>query len=131
MGFHLYELVDLLIIEYAGIAWSRKQKKNLPVWQVYDHITKYLNTPVGGQDIWKSMREQLHGKTSLAQAPREYWNILMLFDMGYTLKEWDDMSVWNRARIIAIRYLKNMVETIDEYYRLMEERNKKLHEKKD
>lgn len=98
---------------------------------MYDDVITFLNsTKDTNEDTWKSLRDKiLNEKSSLAKAPQEYWNILMVFDLGYTLREWDELPIQDQARCIAVRYLKNMADVLDAYYEEMEDRRKRQFEK--
>lgn len=131
MDFAQNQLLNIYIKEFSGLIWSRKHKQHLPVYQVYEDVMKVLYfVNDEGTEIYKSAREKILGKEYLKSAPPEYWEVLGAIDMGYSLEEWDTMSLRNRARILASRYVKNMVEIITAYYEEMEERLKKLNDKK-
>lgn len=130
-GFVLNQLVEIYIKELSGLILSRKHKEHLPVYQVYEDVMNmlyYKNDE--GKEIYKPVREKILGKEYLRSAPSEYWDILSSIDLGYELNDWDTMPLRNKARIMAARHVKNMIEIITAYYEEMEERLKKLNDKK-
>lgn len=78
-------------------------------------------------EIYKPLREKLLGKEYLKSAPGEYWDMLVMFDLGYSLDTWDNLSFQDKAKILSARYVKNMIDIITSYYEEMEERLKKLN----
>lgn len=110
--------------------WSRKHSMGIPVWEVYQdvmNILYYVNDQ--GTEVFKSAREKILGKEYLKSAPGEYWDILTALDLGFDLDEWDSMELDKKARIIAARHIKNMIEIIERYYDEMDERKKQLGKK--
>lgn len=130
-GFNLSQLVSIYTKELSGVIWSRKYQQYLPVYQIYEDVMNALHMKnTEGVDVFKSVREKILGKDWFKSAPQEYWDALMLMDLGYDYDEWHQKSLTTRAKIIAVRYLKNMVDIITTYYEEMDERQRKNAEKK-
>lgn len=129
--FSLPQLINFSIKELAGAIWSRKHQTYLPVYQVYEDVMNALHLKNSeGADVFKELREKILGKDYFKSAPQDYWDILLVMDLGYDLDQWDTKSTQTKARIIAARYLKNMIDIITTYYSEMEERAKRNAEKK-
>lgn len=64
------------------------------------------------------------GKEYLKSAPSEYWDILGALDLGFSLEAWETMDFQYKAKILATRYVKNMIDLIIAYYDEMDERVK-------
>lgn len=77
-----------------------------------------------GNDVMKPVREKLLGKSALDKAPQMYWDTLLYLELGYMPQQWREMSLWDKATIIAARVVKNMIDIINAYYDEMEERLK-------
>lgn len=129
--FSLPQLINFSIKELAGAIWSRKHQTYLPVYEVYEDVMNALHLKNSeGADVFKELREKILGKDYFKSAPQDYWDILLVMDLGYDLDQWDTKSTQTKARIIAARYLKNMIDIITTYYSEMEERAKRNAEKK-
>lgn len=71
-------------------------------------------------------KEKIFGKTSLKAAPKEYWDIGLLLELNISLAAWREYDIDDKARILAHRYIKNMIEVIDAHYREQEEIRKRI-----
>ena len=69
------------------------------------------------KDRAKQYKEKIIGKTALQSAPGEYFEIDMIIEMGIMPEAWRGMNLHDRAKILAQRYLKNMIEIVNSHYK--------------
>ena len=77
----------------------------------------------------KKHRERVLGKTALLDASTEYYDNLMVVEMGISLLEWRAYPLHDRAKIIACQHLKNMLAVVDAHYEALDDTMKKITEK--
>lgn len=74
-------------------------------------------------------REKVLGKTCLKYAPPGYWETGFILEHNIPINLWNTFSLDEKARLMAQRYLKNMVETIDRHYEEQDNAKKRQEEK--
>lgn len=94
----------------------------LPTWKVYEEVSEILypdkeSTPKEQYDLKMKLRKEVLGESALRSAPGEYWDVGFLIEKGIPLSEWETWDIHHKAKVLAQRYVSNMVEVIDAYYR--------------
>jgi len=100
----------------------------LPITQVYTEIMAVLDGDNIPNDLdpfvadkMRRMaydrRKKILGSTSLKSAPEEFYLLNEIRDMKISLISWNKLDIHEKAKIIAHRRLKSMIEIIDAYYR--------------
>jgi hypothetical protein len=125
--FGLEALVSLYVESLSPIAWSRRFKRPLPAFLVYQHVMQELNLD---DPRAKKHRERVLGKSALIDAPTDYYNSRMIVEMGISLLEWRAYPIHDRARIIAAQHLKTMMDVIDAHYRELDETMERIEREK-
>lgn len=80
------------------------------------------------ENIVTQYRERVLGKTCQKGAPAEYWEVKLATELKLSPSQWRELSLEDRARIMAANYLENMVKTIDRHYEEQEANKKKNRE---
>jgi hypothetical protein len=80
-----------------------------------------LDKQTGGQ-----YKERIVGKNLLVSAPREYWDMSIIRELGISIDEWWSYDDDHRAQYLAHQYLKSMLDVIEAYYRDRDEQKKEF-----
>lgn len=70
-------------------------------------------------------RKQVLGDSCFKSAPSEYHEINLICELKMSPETWENLSLEHKAKIMAVHYLKNMVDTIDAHYKAQKENRKK------
>lgn len=118
--FALDALIELYIQRLCGLSYSRRNKQDLPTYVVYQEIMEILDGTYAGEygkELAQKYKDKIIGKTALKTAPSRYFEIGAVIDMGIEPPVWESYDIHWRAEIMARRYVKNMIEVIDAYYK--------------
>lgn len=117
----------------CGLSHSDRYNADIPTWNVYQDVMELLSgesqSDRGKKNVAK-YRERIIGKTCLVQAPSRYHEIGAVHDMGITPELWASYSIHARAELMARRYIKNMIEVIDAFYKEKEDAKKRDEERR-
>lgn len=80
------------------------------------------------ENLLKEYRKKVIGESCLESAPDQYWEIGTVTELHWSLSEWRQLPLRERAMITARAYLKNMVDTIDRAYEENDQAKKRNQE---
>jgi hypothetical protein len=132
-GFSLNDLVEIEVQRLCGLSYSRRYKKPLPTYAVYQDVMELL-TPgeIDSEvqaDLKRRYKEKIIGKTCLVTAPSEYWTIGAIWERGMTFHQWNAYTIEEKAKTLARMYVKSMIEVIDAHYDEEDDQKKREAEK--
>lgn len=103
----------------AGYVKSTRHKDQpRPLLEVYNNVIQELDALEKGGH--KDYKERILGKNVVASAPRSYWDMAIIKELGISISEWESYSDDDRARYVAYQYIKSMYDVIETHYREQE-----------
>lgn len=108
--------------KYNAVVSSNKSEGNglTTLHDAYSNIMKLLNQD--GDDRIAKLKRMIVGDTCLVDINPEYMEIGIALDLGISLETWNGKSDIEKAKIIAHRQTKSMVDIIDRYRDEMRQR---------
>lgn len=112
----------------CGFVKSHRHKDEpRPITEVYKIVMdeiESLDKATNG-----TYRERVIGKNLLVSAPRSYWDMSIIRELGISIDEWQSFSEDDRAQYTAHQYLKSMLDVIEAYVRDRDEQKKNFGKK--
>lgn len=121
-------MVAVYVLKMCGYVKSHRHKDApRPMTEVYKNVMAELDSldkQHNGQ-----YKERVIGKNLLVSAPREYWDMSIIRELGISISEWWSYDDDDRAQFVAHQYLKSMLDVIEAYYRDRDEQRKNFGKK--
>lgn len=124
--------MEIYLRKYSPVVYSRKYRQPVPAWQAYQDVMAILNMKGDDERMQRLIdeyRAKILGKSCLVSAPSEYWEIRLITELGISPSDWKSFALHEKAKIMAVNYLKNMVATVDRHYEEQDEQEKKKNGK--
>lgn len=128
--FAINEWVEYAIADMQPVVWY--MGREMSATEAFDEI---MDTIDGGGEYdahdpsriayTMSVRSAIFGHNCVISASEEYYELSTQRELGYTIAEWESLTRYDRGRLIAHFKLHNMIETINQYIRHLENEKKK------
>lgn len=129
--FSLNDLVWVYMQKYNAVVSSNKSEGNglTTLHDAYTNIMNLLNRDDDDRII--KLKRMIVGDTCLVDIHPEYMEIGIAVDLGLSLEDWNKKDNIEKAKIIAHRQTKSMVDIVDRYRDEMRQRmDRALNKKK-
>jgi hypothetical protein len=117
------------------MAFSRSARKWRPLTIVYDEIAAFLDPDrefdnSERKKSFEAMRKKIFGDHNTKDFPYAFSEMSLVKELNIPYSVWkNDYSVDDKARVYAVRAVRNMADVIDAYYREVDAALEKLRNK--